>query len=71
MNSEEELANFQAALLELLDTQQDLKDMRSQLQQNPAFAPFQEYINTFDDKMLEVAAELVKKWGRHNSYLDI
>jgi hypothetical protein len=71
MNSEEELANFQAALLELLDTQQDLKDMRSQLQQNPAFAVFQEYINTFDDKMLEVAAELVKKWGRHNSYLDI
>jgi hypothetical protein len=71
MNSEEELANFQAALLELLDTQQDLKDMRSQLQQNPAFAAFQEYLNTFDDKMLGVAAELVKKWARHNSYLDI
>jgi hypothetical protein len=67
MNAEEELANFQAALLELLDTQQDFNDMRSQLQQNPAFAPFQEYIDTFDERMLEVAAELVKKWGRRNS----
>jgi hypothetical protein len=67
MNTEEELANFQAALLELLDTQQDLDVMRSQLQQNPAFAPFKAYIDTFDERMLEVAAELVKKWGRRKN----
>lgn len=64
MNAEEELAAFQIALLDLLDTQPNLDIMRSQLKHDPAFAPFQEYIATFDERMLQVAVELVKKWGR-------
>ncbi|MCU0533391.1 MAG: hypothetical protein MUD14_05795 [Hydrococcus sp. Prado102] len=58
----EELAAFQATLLEVLD--RDVETIQAQLQDNPAFAPFQEYINTFDESAIEVAAELVKKWGR-------
>jgi uncharacterized protein len=51
---------FQAELLEILDREEDAGIILSCLNEHEAFHP---YIKTFEGRMVEVAAELVKKWG--------
>ena len=58
---------FQAALLELLAEDLPPETIRARLAQDAVFAPFREYVQGFEPRMLEVAAELVKKWGKRNS----
>lgn len=58
------LAAFQAALLELLAQPLSPAEMMERLQHDATFAPFADYVSTFEPRMLEVAAALVKKWGR-------
>jgi hypothetical protein len=71
--SPDNIAKFQSLLLEILDSQQDAATIREIL--NADIAPTQigecnrqqelvKYIETSDPVMLEIAAMLVKKWGR-------
>lgn len=58
------LARFQAALLEQLATERSPAEILDQLRSSLELAPFREYIDSFESCPLEVAASLVKKWGR-------
>jgi hypothetical protein len=64
MTSDEELAGFQADLLELLDRAQPGDDIRGELRKLPSAQPFADYVAQMEPRMLEVGALLVKKWGR-------
>ena len=66
MKENEPLAEFQAALLELLDEPLSADEIISRLQNDAVFAPYRRYIDTFEPRMVEVAAELIKKWGRRS-----
>jgi hypothetical protein len=59
-----ELAVFQACLLETLHQQADAASILTALRNSEATQPFLDYINSFEPEMLELAALLVKKWGR-------
>lgn len=63
MQQDDSLAAFQAALLELLDEQLSTDEILRRLKTDAAFRPFQAYIASFEPRMVEVAAELVKKWS--------
>ena len=63
MDREQEIADFQNALLELLDSNIPAREMQESLNSDKVFKPFESYISSFNLEMIEVAAELVKKWG--------
>lgn len=65
-----ELARFQAALLELLAQPIGAAEIARRLREEAVFAPYREYSAGFEPRFLEVAAALVKKWGRNGSALD-
>jgi hypothetical protein len=65
--SPEALAEFQDALLVLLDQGLPTDQIRVKLREDPAFAAFRDYATALEPRMLEVAVELVKKWGRRAS----
>ena len=67
------IAEFQSLLLEILDSQQDAGAIRdrldaelvlAQIDDRPSQRELVKYIETCDPVMLEIAAVLVKKWGR-------
>lgn len=58
--TETEIADFQTNLLEALYELAEASDIRSRL----ADCPGAEYLQTADDDMIAVAAELVKTWGK-------
>ena len=58
------LARFQAALLDLLSRGLPPAEIVSRLRNDPELAPFTDYVATFEPRMVEVAVELVAKWGR-------
>jgi hypothetical protein len=60
----DELAAYQAALLALLAQDLPPEAMQLRLREDAAFAGFQAYVQGFEPRMLAVAVELVKKWGR-------
>jgi hypothetical protein len=62
--TEEELAAFQAALLALLDQRLPVEQTLARLRTDAAFRPFAAYVGRFDGRMVEVAGQLVAKWGR-------
>ncbi|MBI1831439.1 MAG: hypothetical protein HYR84_08320 [Planctomycetes bacterium] len=66
MASNDELARFQAALLDLLFQDLPIDVVQARLQSDPAFADFRTYVDGFEPRMLAVAAELVKKWGKRS-----
>lgn len=57
------LARFQADLLELLDRAQPGDDIRCELRNLPSAAPFADYVDQMEPRMLAVGALLVQKWG--------
>ena len=65
-----ELAQFQAALLELLAQSISPEEIARRLREDAVFAPYREYSASFEPRFLEVAASLVKKWGRSDSSPD-
>ena len=67
---EADLARFQAALLDLLALPISPEEIARRLREDEAFAPFREYSASFEPRFLEVAASLVKKWGRSDSASD-
>jgi hypothetical protein len=58
--TESELADLQANLLGALFELNEVGAIRSRLSDCPGA----EYLQTVDDEMIEVAAELVKTWGK-------
>ncbi len=66
MESDPQLARFQAALLELLDEPLSAQEKYERLQRAPEFQPYREYVKGYDLRALETASELVKKWGRRD-----
>lgn len=67
MPSPEALADFQNALLELLDRKLPTEHILATLRDDPAFAAFRDYATAMEPRMLEVAVELVRKWGRRSA----
>jgi len=60
------LAEFQAKLLELLDQDLSTDEIAESLRNDPALSDYHNYIASFEPRMIEVAAELTKKWGQRN-----
>lgn len=61
---EQDLADFQADLLEILSTQDNSEIILPQLSSQPLDEGLTSYISTFDPNMVDLAATLIKKWGR-------
>ena len=66
MQAADELAAFQAALLKLLAEDLSAETLSRRLREDAAYAGFREYVDGFEPRMLAVAAELVKKWGKRS-----
>jgi hypothetical protein len=62
--TEAEIAAFQAALLKIL---RDEGDVLSRLEQSLDCVPFADYIDGFEESMIDVAVALVRQWGKRNS----
>lgn len=58
-----DLARFQSALLDLLHEPLSVDEIRQRLLSDPEFAVYRSYVEAMEPRMLEVAAELTKKWG--------
>ncbi len=57
------LAAYQARLLEMVRSQRTPNEMRAELAADPELAVLRPYIQGLDDRALEVARELVVRWG--------
>jgi hypothetical protein len=57
------LARFQDRLLELLAAGKTPEAVRAELLADPSLEEFHPYVEAMEPHMLDVAAELVKKWG--------
>lgn len=55
---------FQDRLLQLLWEMETPARVRAALLADAKLEPFRDYIEQMEDRMIEVAAELVHKWGR-------
>ncbi len=64
MPSRDDLADFQDALLDLLAQEILPEELQSRLASDDRFTPFGDYVQAMEPRMLEVAAQLVKKWGK-------
>jgi hypothetical protein len=65
-----ELARFQSNLLETLSSQDEPDVIKATLLQEPLSPALQDYVHSFSPEMVEIAAELVKKWGKRLSELE-
>jgi hypothetical protein len=63
----EQIAQFQAGLLELLAQDLPVEELQKRLKEEEAFAAFREYVQSFEPRMMEVASLLVKKWGKRSA----
>ncbi len=66
----EELASFQSTLLERLSSLDEPDRILATLQQEPLSPSLLNYVQTFSPPMVEIAACLVKKWGKRLSQLE-
>lgn len=64
---DQQLADFQAALLEILDRFEDPAEILRELQALDLPPEYRDWVNSFDPAMTEVAALLTKKWGVRKS----
>lgn len=62
-NPPDKLAYFQDQLLQLLWRGGTPEDIRLALLADPQLAAFHAYISSMDAHMIEIAGELVHKWG--------
>lgn len=59
-----ELAALQAALLDRLDRHDGTGDILASLRSIETREQYRVWIDSFDPDMVELAAQLVQKWGR-------
>ncbi len=62
-HSNQELANLQAILLDLLYRFETSEEIMSELRALKLSPNYEAWIDQFQPSMLETGAELVKKWG--------
>ena len=62
-----QLAAFQSMMLEALHEHDDAAEILATLKADPASEPFLDYLDELEPRMVEVAAELLKKWGRRSA----
>jgi hypothetical protein len=67
MPADDELAAFQAMLLDLLASCGDPAMLLAQLANCDESQPFADYVRQMEPRMLEVAALLMQKWGKRTS----
>ncbi|MEO0376783.1 MAG: hypothetical protein AAF329_19620 [Cyanobacteria bacterium P01_A01_bin.17] len=63
---EYELVAFQEHLLETLFTSSDAETVFQKFQNSAFPQPMIDYVETFDPVMVEVATELLQKWGQRS-----
>lgn len=61
--NDEALEQFQIHLLQVLYQYNDAEIIYEQLISSPSTEPFESWVSQMDSCMIEVAAELVKKWS--------
>lgn len=71
MREDEELARYQALLLELLDAELPPNEVIRRLLEDDATIPFRDYVRSFEPRCIEIATILVKKWGVRRSHEEI
>lgn len=64
MSSNDTLAAFQALLLDTLSLHIKADDILQALYAHEDSLPFRAWIAQMEPRMLEVGAELIKKWGK-------
>lgn len=57
------LAHFQSRLLQALWEEEDAEAVRRVLLADDSLAEFHAYVEGMETRMIEVACELVRKWG--------
>ncbi len=67
---ERDLAMFQDKLLKTQWTQDDPETIMNQLETVSSSEAMKDYITEMDPKMIELAAELVKRWRKRASSSD-
>jgi hypothetical protein len=67
MLNDDELAAFQALLLDRLERGVPPDQLKAELLAHPAAAPFRDYVESFEPRCLEVASHIVKKWAVRTS----
>ena len=63
MLDDDQLAAFQAVLLDRLERGVPPAQLKAELLAHPAAAPFRDYVESFEPRCLEVAARIVQKWA--------
>lgn len=63
-DTKDELAKFQSKLLAVLAEEIPINEMCERLKEDLAFKPYSNQIARWQPRMIEVAAQLVKKWGK-------
>jgi hypothetical protein len=66
MSPSDALAAYQDALLDLLAADLSPEEIEQRLREDAAFAMFRADVSQFEPRMLAVAAELVRKWGKRS-----
>ena len=66
--TEDDIAQFQAGFLDILDMANDEPGLDESLRQLRGNEALTDYVRDSDRTMLVVAAMLVKKWGRRRFY---
>lgn len=58
------VSSFQSVLLELLAEDLPIDALMEKLKSDESFAAFQDQIALWEPRMVRVASDLVKKWGK-------
>lgn len=69
MDSEAKATNlkeYQDLLFLLLEQEKDMQKIKSRLKSDSRFQSLEDYIEAMDPEMLEVAKELLSKWGKRS-----
>ncbi len=64
------LALYQERLLDLLNSELSAKQIIDLLQDDSSLSIYREYIGTFEPRMVDVAKQLVKRWGKTAAQLE-
>lgn len=65
--ADEQLAEVQAALLDILHADLPPEQIVERLRSEPKLSAYADWVASFEPRMIETAALLVKKWGRRSS----
>jgi hypothetical protein len=58
------LLRYQDALMNLLASNVPVSEIQKRLREDEVFQPYKNYVESFEPRMIEVAIELINKWGQ-------